>query len=84
MLGAGRTNLLAKLRVFVQTFGLMSSSRAMLSNLLRSITSIHTDYGAEAGLARVLPCELEDLLPNMHLSDCSDSLMPAPMDDSRV
>ena len=76
MLGAGRTNLEAKLRVFVQTFGLMSSSRAMLSNL--------TDYGAEAGLARVLPCELEDLLPYMHLSDRSDSLMPAPMDDPRV
>ena len=82
MLGAGRTNLLAKLRVFVHTFGLMSSSRAMLSKLLRSITSIHTDYGAEAGLARVLPCELEDVLPYMHLSDCgADSSMPPPMDD---
>ena len=84
MLGAGRTNLLAKLRVFVHTFGLMSSSRAMLSKLLRSITSIHTDYGAEAGLARVLPCELEDVLPYMRLSDCADSSMPPPMDDPEL
>ena len=84
MLGAGRTNLLAKLRVFVHAFGLMSSNRSMLSKLLRSITSIHTDYGAEAGLARVLPCDLEDVLPYMHLNDCSDSLMPAPMDNPEL
>ena len=66
MLGNARTNLPAKLRVFVHTLGLLSADREMLAKLLRSITSVHTDYGVESMLPRVAVCPLDDILPYMH------------------
>ena len=69
MLGNGRTNLLAKLRVFVHAFGLMSESRSMLSELLRSVVSLHTDYGTEVGLVRLKPAPLSEILPYMHIPE---------------
>ena len=44
----------------------------MLAELLRSIVSLHTDYGTEVGLVRIKPAALSEVLPYMHLSseDC--------------
>ena len=82
MLGNGRTSLLSKLRVFVHTFGLLSDSQDMLAKLLRSIVSLHTDYGTEVGLVRVKPAALSEVLPYMHLSseDCSFRDLPSNQD----
>ena len=67
MLAAGRTNAAAKLRVFSHAFGLLADGRPMLAKLLRSIVSLHTDYGAEALLAKTASSSLTDILPYMHL-----------------
>ena len=78
VLGNGRTGLLAKLRVFVHTFGLLADSRPMLAQLLPSVVSLHTDYGTEVGLVRVLPSRLRQILPYMH---ASEPVVTFPVDD---
>ncbi|CAE7268103.1 unnamed protein product [Symbiodinium sp. CCMP2592] len=67
MLAPGRTNAAAKLRVFTHAFGLLADGRPMLATLLGSIVSLHTDYGAEALLAKTASSSLTDILPYMHL-----------------
>lgn len=67
MLGHSRTNLAAKFRVFLHTLGLLVGSRSELKELAESIVSIHTDYGTEVGISRVLPCSISDALPYMHV-----------------
>ena len=66
MLAHSRTNLPAKFRVFVHTLALLSDSPETLVQLVRSISSVHTDYGVESGIARMPPIPLEDILPHWH------------------
>lgn len=65
-LGQGRGSLALKFRAILHAFGLLTDDREMLSNLLRSIVSWHSDYGTEIGIARVVPQPIETVLPYMH------------------
>ena len=66
MLAHSRTNLPAKFRVFVHTLALLADCPQTLVQLVRSISSVHTDYGVESGIARMPPIPLEDILPHWH------------------
>lgn len=65
-LGQCRGSLALKFRAILHAFGLLTDDRGMLSNLLRSIVSWHSDYGTEIGIARVIPQPIETVLPYMH------------------
>ena len=67
MLAHSRTNLPAKFRVFLHTLALLTSSRSELLELCQSVVSIHTDYGTEIGLGRVQRCDLDTILPYLHV-----------------
>ena len=66
MLAHSRTNLPAKLRVFLHTMALLVDSRSSLAELCHSVVSVHTDYGTESALARVDNVSLDLMLPYLH------------------
>ena len=66
MLGHRRTNLPAKYRVFLHVCALLTYDRVSLSKFLRSVVSVHTDYGTEVGLTRLGKATFEDALPYIH------------------
>ena len=66
MLAHSRTNLAAKVRIFLQTLGMFCSSRPQLVELCNSVASIHTDFGVEKGICRVENISLEVFLPYLH------------------
>ena len=66
MLAHSRTNLPAKVRVFLHTLGLLCRSRSELKELCESIVSLHTDYGTEKAICRVRRCPLDVILPYLH------------------
>ena len=75
MLAHSRTNLAAKLRIFLHTLGLLCGSRAQLVELCQSVVSIHTDYGTEKGICRVQEVSLDMFLPYMHAPDLSSEVV---------
>ena len=71
MLAHSRTNLPAKFRVFLHTLALLSDSRETLLELIKSISSVHTDYGTESGISRMPPIPLQEVLPYWHSEEAA-------------
>ena len=71
MLAHSRTNLPAKFRVFLHTLALLSDGRETLLELIKSISSVHTDYGTESGISRMPPIPLQEVLPYWHSEEAA-------------